>query len=146
MKKNSFSRQLRVSLKMINDVMILPLYPRAGKFTPPWSSCHIPSVLLLLPKTPLGGLSSVQGLLGGQGGSPALGWGQQCLGGRGRARTCPLPMHLWVLSHTQHLCQHFWGDFCPPQPQAQPLLPVVLCPFALSVPRYHSRAGGGAPG
>lgn len=110
------------------------MYPRTGKFPLPWSSCHIPSVLLLLPKHEGG---SGQVLLGTQGGSPVLGAG---------AEPGAVPCPCTELGGGQGCSSASTsGVICVP-PSPGTAFPTHCewhpCPFTLSVPRCHSRAAG----
>lgn len=144
MKKNSFSRQLCVSLKMINDVMILPCIRELENSLHLGALVTSPRCCSCSPKHEGRRALAWRGLLGGQGGSPIP------LGGWGRAGTCPLCRHraVCVAGLQPGPLPALLGWFLCPHSQAQPLLPAVsgrCCPFTLGVPRCHSRAGGRNP-
>lgn len=134
MKKDSFSRQPCVSLKMINDVVVLPcirglensLLLAALVTSPLCCSCS--------PKHQGDELCAP----GGTGRVPNP--------GLGTARTCPLSLHRALCGTGLQAAPlpALLGCFLsPPSPRHSPSCPLwVAAAVPLSVPRCHSRAPG----
>lgn len=117
MKKNSFSRQLCVSLKMINDVMILPCIRELENSLRLGALVTSPRCCSCSPKHEGRRALAWRGLLGGQGGSPIP------LGGLGQSRDLsPLPALSCVCGRAaaRTSASTFGVVFVPPSPGTAP--------------------------